>query len=423
MQEAKFYRGITGGRVRIPPSKSFAHRAILCGALSGSPCQIKGFSMSRDMEATLHFVTALGGSYSLEGETLTVFPVNHCIDEAEIDCIESGSTLRFIIPILGALGQKARLTGSGRLPGRPLGVYSDLLPSHGMNLSAGALPMTVSGKLRGGVFLLPGNISSQFITGLLFALPLLEEDSEILLTTELESADYVDITLSVLRVFGIRVEKTERGWRVPGKQSYRAVEYRVEGDWSQAAFFLTMGSLSRQPVEIAGLSMESVQGDKKVLGVYEKIGARIQWQDEVLRIEKGELKAADVDARDIPDAVPALAACLALCRGESVISGAARLRIKESDRLKAISSGLNMLGAQIRETEDGLIIQGVTGLTGGQVEGYNDHRIVMAIASVVGACSGEVSVTDPWSIRKSYPNFYEDYRSLGGAVDVIYVGD
>lgn len=423
MEEVKFTRGVAGGRVEVPPSKSFAHRAILCAALSGGPCRISNFSMSRDMEATLHFVTALGGSYEVEGDLLTVSPVCPSAYPSEIDCVESGSTLRFIMPVLGALGVRAVLTGSGRLPGRPLGVYTELLPRHGMGLSASSLPLRVEGKLRGGLFELPGDVSSQFITGLLFALPLLEEDSEIRLTTALESAGYVEITLSVLRAFGIRVEPLDTGWRVPGRQRYRAADYRVEGDWSQAAFFLTMGALCPKPLEIAGLSRDSVQGDRAVLRVYEKMGAGIQWQGDLLRVSRGELLPVDVDARDIPDAVPTLAACLALCRGTSTVTGAARLRLKESDRLTAITRALNTLGARVEEREDGLVIHGVQALSGGRIDGCNDHRIVMAAASIMGACGEAVFVSDPWSIQKSYPNFYEDYRKLGGAADVIHVGE
>lgn len=422
MEQVIFKEGIKGGEVTVPPAKSFGHRSIICAALAEKPSVIENLDMSEDMKATLNFLTALGGKYEYENRICKIYPVNPEKGEITVDCGESGSTLRFIIPIIAALGLKVRLIGRGRLPERPLNVFTDLLPSFGVCFEGTKLPLTVCGKLKAGKFTVPGNISSQFISGLLFALPLLEGDSEIEIVNSLESGAYIDMTVKVLSHYGIEIEKSAKGYCVKGGQKYKAVNYMVEGDWSQAAFFLTMGALSEEPIEIYGLNYNSVQGDMGVLKLYEKIGARIDFTNGILKIQKGSLKAIDADMHDMPDAVPALSALLALCEGKSTISGAARLRIKESDRLKSVSDALNCLGAEVLETSDGLVINGVKSLSGGKTESCNDHRILMAMASVRSASQSDIIMSDAMCINKSYPDFYKDYNKLGGKADVINLG-
>ena len=401
--------GVLRGRVLPPPSKSAAHRAAICSALAGGKALFPpGDPLSDDIQATQNAMKALLKSSG--GGTV------------RIDCGESGSTLRFLIPVAAALGLSAEFTGRGRLPQRPIGVYTQCLPLRGVHCETeGGLPLKIEGQLTPGRFVLPGDVSSQFITGLLLALPLLRGESDIVLSSPLESAGYVDMTLETMRAFGVTAEPAPSGWHVPGNQRYRAREYRVERDWSQAAFFLAAGALGGE-LELEGLNPESSQGDRAAEALFAAFGAKIRWQNAVLRVSPGTLRGIEIDAAQIPDLVPALAATAALCGGTTRIYNAERLRIKESDRLSAMADGLNRLGGRAAETADGLLIEGVPGLRGGKAEGYNDHRIVMALAVAALRADGPVTVTDAQSIRKSYPSFFTHYNQLGGNANVINLG-
>ena len=407
------------GSVTVSPSKSAAHRAILCAALARGKSCIYNVADSEDMRATLGAIEAIGVQVQRVGSTLEIDSSGKFFDDAEIDCRESGSTVRFLIPILAALGVDAVLTGRGRLPERPLGTFLECLPPHGAILtSEGGLPLTIGGGLNPGVYSLPGNISSQFITGLLLALPLLPGDSDICLTTELESAGYIDLTLSMLADFGIIIERTKKGWHIPGWQHYTPGEYTVEGDWSQAAFFLAAGALGGE-LTIHGLRKDSAQGDREAAALFERFGAQIAWQGDALTVKGAPLCGIDINAAQIPDLVPILAATAALAQGKTTITGAARLRIKESDRLTAMTEGLTALGATVTQLPDGLVIEGVTALSPGLAKGYNDHRIVMSLAIAALYGTGPVEITDAASVNKSYPTFFEEYNRLGGKANVL----
>ena len=408
------------GTLTPPPSKSAAHRLLIAAALAGGG-RVRGLSLSADMEATLRAVRGLGVSVRLDGDAACFSPAppSSSPSPLPVDCGESGSTLRFLIPLYAARGVPAVFTGHGRLPERPLGVYADCLPSHGVALSATAgLPLTVTGRLTGGDFALPGDVSSQFITGLLFALPLCREDSRIRLTTPLESAGYVDMTLQVLRQAGIRVEPLEDGWFIPGSQTYRPLDTAVESDWSQAAFLLAAGALGGE-VTLTGLNPASAQGDREALALFRRFGAAVEEAPGRITCRKAPLHGIDIDAAQIPDLVPVLAVTAALANGVTRITGAARLRLKESDRLTAVADGIRRLGGRVEEGPDSLTITGVSRLVGGRAEGYNDHRIVMALSMAALGCEAPVTVTDAQSVAKSWPAFFEDYRAIGGTAHVI----
>lgn len=395
------------GRVRVPVSKSTAHRAMVAAFLAGAPDPLpEGETVSEDLACTR---SALAALYAAERSG----------EPARVDCGESGSTLRFLVPVAAALGIPAVFTGRGRLPQRPVGVYLDCLPRNGAACeSAGGLPLSVSGKLRPGVYSLPGNVSSQFVTGLMFALPLLDGDSEIRLTSPLESAGYADLTSELLAEHGVEVRRCGTGWLVPGKQEYRHSGVQIERDWSQAAFFLAAGALGGQ-IELPGLRPDSVQSDREAEELFLRMGACVEWDGELLRVRPGPPPdgptAMLVDASQIPDLVPALAAAAAVTPGLSLtIRHAERLRLKESDRLSAMADGLSALGADVAQTPDGLSIRGVPRLRGGRAEGRNDHRVVMALAVAALRSEGDVTISDAESICKSYPDFFRDYNSLGG---------
>ncbi len=391
------------GTVSAPPSKSAAHRALICSFLAGGGT-VKPILNSKDMQATAGVIKALENG------------------EKMLDCIESGSTLRFMIPVAAAKGASVVFTGSGRLPERPIGEYLELLPQHGVSCkSEGGLPLEISGRLSNGSYAVSGNVSSQYITGLLLALAALEGDSAVLLKTPLESRPYVDMTVKVMADFGVEIRETEFGWLIHGGQSFRKMNYTVEGDWSQAAFFLAAGALGGN-VTVTGLDSNSAQGDKAILDVLKAFGAEIALNGNSAECRKSELKGTVVNASDIPDLVPIIAVLAAYAKGKTVISGAERLRYKESDRIESVVSNLRKMGADVEETADGMVIHGGKALFGAVLDGYNDHRIVMAFSIAALFAQGETVISDANSINKSYPSFFEDYNRLGGLADVIGFG-
>ena len=420
-------RGMLRGTVQIPPSKSAAHRAMLCAALAEGRSVLSPIELSNDMRATINAVTALGARADFADGTLTIDGIggrfgNADREPVEVNCIESGSTLRFIIPIACAAGINGTFVGEGTLVSRPIGLYKELLPQAGVTCETeGGLPFVCRGKLRAGTYEMPGDISSQFITGMLIALPLCEGDSRITLTTPLQSAAYVDMTVRCMADFGVQVQRTADGWRIPGGQRYEARDYTVEGDWSHAGFFLAAGALGSQ-LTLRGLRMDSVQGDKAAVELFRGFGADIVVHGNEMTVRKGMLHAQHINAAQIPDLVPCLAICAALCEGTTVIDHAERLRIKESDRLTSTAAMIRALGGKVEILPDGLRIEGVKHFTGGEVDGFRDHRIIMSAAVGALRAQGEVTVTTPYSVNKSYPSFFDVYNSLGGNALVIHMG-
>lgn len=411
------------GTVTPPPSKSAAHRAIICAALAKGKSRISPIVNSDDMEATIGAVKALGASVSFENDGILIDGNNTSSNIShEIDCLESGSTLRFLIPVAATSGESVTFTGKGRLPNRPIGPYLECLPANGVKCETnGGLPLTVSGKLKAGVFALPGDVSSQFITGLLLALPLLDGDSEIHLTTPLQSEGYIDLTTNIMKRFGVETNRQRQSFFVKGNQSYTPCNLIVEGDWSQAAFWLSAGALGGN-IDCKGLDPNSKQGDMAVLEILQRFGANVQYRKDTVSAHGNKLYGCEIDSSQIPDLVPVLAAVASLCEGQTVIVNAARLRLKESDRLATTAKGLRALGADITERGDSLVINGVPELNGGAADGANDHRIVMALAIAAQRCKNKVTITGSDCISKSYPAFFEHYNALGGCANVIDLG-
>ena len=418
MSIARISPSVIEGTLTPPPSKSAAHRTLICAALAGGGT-VAGYQPSADMRATVSALSALGLSASREELRLTLSKTAEPLTAPTVDCIESGSTLRFLIPVFAALGIPATFIGQGRLPQRPIGVYTDLLPDHGVTCeTSGGLPLRISGKLRPGTFSLPGDVSSQFISGLLFALPLCEEDSDIHLTSPLESAGYVEMTLRCLKDAGIQIVPFENGWHVPGHQMYARTSFQVESDWSQAAFLLAAGALGGH-VALTGLDTRSSQGDREALALFRRFGADIREENGTIHCRKAPLHGIDIDARQIPDLVPILAVTAAGAQGLTRITGAARLRLKESDRLAAVCRCLQLLGGDVEEQPDGLLIRGGKPLHGNRVPGCNDHRMVMSMSVAALLCDTPLEVDDAQSVEKSWPAFFKDYQRIGGNVHVV----
>ena len=383
--------GAPVGSVAAPPSKSMAHRLLLCAGLAAGESHISGVQFSEDVAATLDCLRALGADWRREGDALRVRGADprRFAGASPLPCRESGSTLRFFLPLCLLSGSPARLTCAGRLPERPMTVYEDLCRARGLDYIREGAEICVRGPLRPGLFSLPGDVSSQFVSGLLFALPLLDGDSEIVLSPPVESRSYIELTLAALRAFGIRA-----GWAgetslyVSGSQRYAPRNLRVEGDWSNAAFFLALG------VPVEGLDPESLQGDRVCKACFD-------------RIRRGE----PCDLRDCPDLGPVLFAYAAL-HGGGRFTGTARLRLKESDRAAAMAQELAKFGVETRLEENAFtVLPGVLRPPTAPLDGHNDHRIVMALAVLCTRVGGRIRGAE--AVRKSFPDFFVRLRQLG----------
>lgn len=406
--DVTIYPSKLSGAVRAPGSKSQAHRLLIAAAMAGD-CFVEVDDMSEDIAATMRCLDELkrGGGNADTGAASRL---------PELDCGESGSTLRFLLPLSVTYGEGASFFGRGRLPERPLGPLTEQMAEHGVVITGaeeagsdaegrGTRILTARGRMSGGSFGLPGNVSSQFLTGLLMALPLAEEDSRITITGALESAGYVAMTLDVLKYFGIAVLRNEGTYYIKGKQRYRAPAERItiEGDWSNGAFWLVAGEIMKSRaagrITVTGLDPDSKQGDRQI--------------ERILEPTRGPLI---VDASQVPDLIPVVCVLGALREGTTVIENGARLRIKESDRIKTTCAMLSALGADINELEDGILIHGKRELEGGVADGAGDHRIVMAAAIAAAGCKGPVTIRGAEAAAKSYPRFFDDYRMLGGTL-------
>ena len=423
---AILYPSEISGRVAAPPSKSMAHRALICAALAKGESRVLNLSASQDITATLAAMRLLGASAAdmdapecrrgaaaayahWSGERTVSGPGSLILKgtgglpfapvSGPVDCCESGSTLRFLIPLFSLTDAPVRFTGRGRLMERPQGVYARMFAERGLGFAQDADGITVRGALSAGEYTLAGNISSQFISGLLFALPLLSGASVIRITPPFESRSYVDLTLRALADFGVRAA------------------YTVEGDYSQAAFLAVLGA-ARGGVAVTGLREDSLQGDRAILDILARCGARIIRTDGAALFEKSALRGTEIDLADCPDLGPVLMVLGALCKGETVIRNAARLRMKESDRIAAMEQELRKMGAELFSTQDTVTVRGGALHGADGLYGHNDHRVVMALAVAAYAAGVPAAIGGAEAVNKSWPDFFETVRALGGKVEL-----
>ena len=409
--------GARTGCVRIPASKSQAHRLLICAALGEERTEVVCDGISADIAATSRCLRALGAKMEETETGFLVSPIKK-VPEGRCDlyCGESGSTLRFLLPIVGALGAQAVFHREGRLPQRPLAPLDGVLTAHGMTLAEDGDLLLCSGQLEAGDYEIAGNVSSQYISGLLMALPRLRADSTLTVTGKLESAAYVAMTEDALRLSKIEFPKNGSTYTIFGGQKFHLpARTVVEGDWSNTAFFLCMGALSKEGVTVEGLNLQSSQGDRGVLDVLRAFGAEVTEHGDAVTVRRGALHGVTIDASPIPDLIPVLSVVASVAEGETRVENAYRLRLKESDRLKSTADLLRALGGQVEEKEDGLVITGVPALHGGAVETQNDHRLAMSAATAACAATGEITVDNDGCVAKSYPRFWEDFGSLKGA--------
>ena len=378
------------GTICAVASKSYAHRALICAALAEGTSQIHLSDRAKDIEATIRCLEALGSKITRENDTYFVTPIDRENRSAVVlDCGESGTTLRFLVPIVAALGREAQFVGQGKLLSRPMGELEHVLLLHGAEYKDGYL----KGKLESGTFVMNGDISSQFISGMLLALPLLAKESTIVLKTPPVSRSYLAITRDVMEKFGIQTDGMDR---LTAAGKYKACEYTIEGDWSNGAFFLAADCT------VTGLNSKSLQGDKEIVTLLEKLNS----EDNVI-----------ISAEHIIDLVPILAIAAAIKRKKCRITHAERLIYKESDRLQSVWALLQGLGVKAEKTEDGLLIM-PSEIKGGTINSYHDHRIAMAAAIGATFAQGEVWIEDAAAVDKSYVRFWQDFVALGGKLEV-----
>lgn len=408
------------------PSKSEAHRYLICAAFADAPTRMICPATSDDIDATVSCLCALGAQIERTADGFVVTPIKALPDTADMDCGESGSTMRFLLPVIGALGVHTRMHLHGRLPARPLSPLYELMAAHGVTLSPqGSNPFEISGNLSGTDFPIATNVSSQFVSGLLFALPLLDLDvpCNVHLIGQMESRPYLDMTLAALAAFGIKVAERDGVLTIPAHSRYTSPDTLVVGgDWSGAAPWLCMGAVGQHPLTVTGLDPASGQGDKAIMSVLCDMGAQVTADAaaKTVTVSPAPLHGIRLDASQIPDLVPVIAATAVLANGTTHVTGAARLRIKESDRLMTTAAVLGALGADITETEDGLIIVGKPSLTGGRVDAFGDHRIAMTAAVASLGCTDPVSIDGAQAVAKSYPTFWEQLSALCKPNSVVF---
>ena len=410
------------GEVMAIPSKSDVHRALICAALADRESRVNFSAASEDINATISCLNSLGAQISVDSLGATVTPIGKNLNKnATLDCGESGSTLRFMIPVAAALGSDSLFTGRGRLSERPLEPLVSVMTRNGCSFEGlGSFPLSVKGQLRPAVFEIEGNVSSQFITGLLFALPLIG-GGEIKIIPPVESKKYIDMTVRTMSEFGVDVIVDGTCYRVDSSSRYTVRDeiYSADGDWSNAAFFLSAAAIKGE-VQCNGIFKNSLQGDKEIVNLLSRFGADVQWAEDSVSIKSSELHGLDIDASQIPDLVPVLSVVASFAKGKTQIYNAGRLRIKESDRLSAVAVALNTLGAEVTELPDGLVINGnPDACLSGCVDSFNDHRMVMSCAVAALCSGGEITISNAQAVNKSYPSFFEDFVSLGGKCNVL----
>lgn len=402
--------------VRIPASKSLSHRALIASSLADGTSHLLNLTENQDIQATMHAMQQLGAEIHQDGDQISINGIRNlsCFEPRLIDCSESGSTLRFLIPLFSLTGKRTEFTGHGRLMSRPLDVYESMFRDQGLLFEQQNGKLTIEGKLRAGEYTLRGDVSSQFISGMLMALPLNEDDSILHVLSPYESKSYVALTEDVLSLAGIRIEDHGSEIVIPGHQHYHPLDYCIDGDDSQASFFLALACTGNKQIEVQGMRHDSRQGDHSVIEIMRRMGAKIEETRQGYSSSASLLHGVEVDLENCPDLGPILFALATQAEGETVFVHAERLRMKESDRIACMEEELSKLGCSIT-SECGIVrVNGRTPIQGGiTVDGHNDHRIVMALSILALSAKEPVIISGAEAVRKSYPGFFEDLNTLG----------
>ncbi len=412
--------GVLSGVIAPPPSKSQAHRLLICAALGTEPCSVECSAVNDDIIATMNSLNALGADIKYDDACFDVTPIK-LKKGGVLNCGESGSTLRFLLSVAAVLGADATFIGSGKLPYRPNNHLCEVLEAHGIvferKQADAELPVVCKGVLHGGEYRLPGNISSQYLTGLLFALPLAAESSCIEIVDGLTSASYVEMTIDAVRKAGITINKENDKYIIPGGQHYNLPgNLVVEGDWSSAAFWIVAGVVGKHPITVCGMDTDSIQGDRRVIDHLRKMGACIVETESGVTAMPSHLFGAEIDCVDTPDLVPVLSVAAAAAEGQTLFTNVGRLRFKECDRLSAINAMLASFGVSSQIGDDTLLVYGGKACASTPVDSFSDHRIAMSAAILSLMSDADTVINGAECVAKSYPRFFEDFVALGGSV-------
>ena len=410
------------GTIAAIPAKAHAHRAIICAALANSGSTIHLSRTSKDIDATMASMRALGAQVDYQDQVITIKP-GPAPSKGQILPHESGTTLRLLLPVAASICPEVDVDAKGRLPERPLEPLMGQMKEHGVSFSQAKPPFTMTGKLTAGSYAMVGNVSSQFFSGLLLAAP------QVGATTvesmgKLESRDYVSLTINTMKDFGVTVEsdtndKGDDRFTIPAGSHFQGQrDYAIEGDWSNAAIWVVAAALTGQALTITGLNKDSIQADRRIMAIVESTGSHLQWEGNNLTVSGKATQPLHVDLGQCPDLLPVMAALACGIDGESSFVNGARLRIKESDRLEAVAALVRDLGGSVRLEGDDMYIQGTGRLVGGTVDCQNDHRLVMAGTLAALIAEEPVQLKDSQAITKSYPDFFDDWNALGGNAHV-----
>ncbi len=406
---------IKNQEVKVPCSKSIAHRFLICAALANGKSILHNYEENEDIKATLEALKKIGITYEKINEDLIIHGINGNIKliDNNIFCNESGSTLRFLIPLLSLSDEEIIFTAHGRLLKRPLDIYENIYHKQGLLFDLYEDKLIVKGKLKSAHYIVPGNISSQFITGLLFTLPLLEEDSEIEIIEPIESKSYIDLTIATLNKAGIEIKEEDNILYIKGNQRYQAFEANIPADDSQAAFFACLAQIINKPIKIINMEHDSIQGDHAIIDILRSMNMIIEENKEGYTFYPSYLVGKEIDLKDNPDLGPILFVLATKAMGKSIFKNVKRLRIKESDRIQAMEEELKKLNIAIESSEDEVIIKESNITNNMELDGHNDHRIVMALAILASGNEDAIIINGTEAINKSYPRFFEDLEKIG----------
>lgn len=419
--KATIYPSKCSGKIKIPPSKSITHRAIICASLAEGKSVIKNIAFSDDIKITIDAMKKLGAKIFEFEDYIEITGIKKIteIDDNKIYCKESGSSLRFLLPIFSLTNQEICFTGEKSLLKRPQNVYKNLFNEKAISFIQNENNIIINGSIKSGEFFLDGNVSSQFVTGLLFALSMQNETSTIHINKPFESKSYVNLTLQVMASFGIIANYIDDNTlEIVGGQSYKSCDYTVEGDFSQLAFYGVLGAINND-IECTGVKHNSLQGDKMIIDILKQSGVAIDQTKDGYIFKKSLVKSSRIDLSDCPDLGPILTVLAMFSDKTTTIYNAGRLRLKESDRIKCVEDELVKFGANITTTDDEIIVTGKNNYNATtELSSHNDHRIVMSLA-VLGTCCGEkIIINNAQSVNKSYPNFFEDLKKIGVKLDI-----
>lgn len=417
--KVEVYPSKVKGSVTPPPSKSFLHRMIICASLAKGTSTIHNVSYSEDIIATLSAFESIGVKIDKFPNKIIIESdgLSHLQQEKHINCNESGSTIRFLIPIFTSK-YRCLFTGNSTLFNRPFSVYEDIYNSQGITWNKSCQSIITKGALKPGKYIIPGDISSQFISGLLFILPTLDGDSIIEVTKKFESSQYVALTVSVMKMFGINIDKIGNIYKITGNQKYTSKDVKSENDYSQLAFFAVLGIINNN-IQICGFNQNSLQPDRKIIDFIEDMNGSVIRTDNTLEFVKSNTTGTTIDVSQSPDIAPILGLLAACSKGQTNIINAKRLIIKESNRLQSTYEILKKLGVEVYIENDSLIIHGSKTLRGNEFDSYNDHRIVMTLAIAGTICDSKLTINHAEAVNKSYPNFFKDLQSLGAEIKYI----